>query len=119
VSFTPVLVVYGLFVDWQTLRERLRPGQISLFESVPSRSLVWATLILAVGGGILWNYGTGLRTAINLDGLLNWRTIWYPVLLLSLVWWLLASRDLVRSAGGILDNLRSRQTTLPADSRRS
>lgn len=94
VTFTPILIVYALFVDWQALCERWLPKQ-TLLDTVPSRWLVGATLSLAVATGILWNSGEGLRTAINLGGLLNWRTIWYPVLPLSLAWCLVALVNLL------------------------
>jgi hypothetical protein len=102
VTFTPVLIAYGLFVDWQALRERLWPGRVALFDSIAPRPLIWATLILALATGILWNSTTGLRSAINLGGSLDWRTIWYPVLALSLVWWLRASTELVRALSNSL-----------------
>ena len=34
VTFTPILIVYGLFVDWQALRERLWPGRVTLLDSI-------------------------------------------------------------------------------------
>ena len=119
VTFTPVLIVYGLFVDWQALRERLLPVRGTPFHSIAPRPFVWATLSVAAAAAILWNSGTGLRTAINFGGLLNWRTIWYPILPLSLVWCMLACMDLVRATSRTLGAPHSRRTTLPAASGRS
>lgn len=96
VTFTPVLIVYGLFVDWQALRRQCWPRPITLLNTVPSHLLVCATVSLAVTAGVLWNLGDGLRTALNVGGLLDWRTIWYPVLPLSLAWCLVALIDLIR-----------------------
>jgi hypothetical protein len=77
-----------LFIDWQAFRQRLWPGRITLLATVPSRLLIGATVMLAVAVGALWNCGGGLRAAMNLGGLVDWRTIWYPVLSLSLAWFL-------------------------------
>lgn len=97
VTFTPILIVYALFIDWQGLREWLWPKRVTLLDSVPSPLLIWAALSLAVAAGALWNFGGGLRMAFNLGGLLDWRTIWYPIFLLSSAWCLVALVDLSRS----------------------
>lgn len=97
VTFTPILIVYALFVDWQALRQRLWPGRIGLLDPVPSPALICATAILAGAAGVLWNSGEGFRAALNVGGLLDWRTIWYPVLPLALAWCLIALLDLIRS----------------------
>jgi hypothetical protein len=87
VTFTPILIVYGLFVDWQALRERMWPGRATLFDAVGTGWLVGGALIVAAASGILWNWGTGLRAAMTFGGALDWRTVWYPVLLGVLIWW--------------------------------
>lgn len=102
VTFTPVLIVYALFVDWQELRHRLWPTRLTLMDAVPSRVLVWSALSVAVVAGALWNVGGGLRAAVNLGGLLNWRTIWYPLLPVALIWWLMTLLELGRSAVSLI-----------------
>ncbi|MGI8995338.1 MAG: HTTM domain-containing protein [Pyrinomonadaceae bacterium] len=97
VTFTPILIVYALFVDWQALRQKLWSGRIGLLDPIPSGALICATVILAGAAGVFWNSGESLRTALNAGGLLDWRTIWYPVLPLSLAWCLVALLDLIQS----------------------
>lgn len=41
---------------------------------------------LAIAIGILWNSSFGIRSIFNLGELLNWHTIWYPILPLSVAW---------------------------------
>jgi hypothetical protein len=96
VTFTPILIVYALYVDWQALRERWLPKQFVSFDAISSRSLTIASISLAVAVGILWNAGEGLRSLLDLYGWLDWRTIWYPILPLSLFWFGIASVNLFR-----------------------
>jgi hypothetical protein len=96
ITFTPVLIVYA-FVDWQELWERLRPKRLVLVGALSSPLLIWSAVSVALLVGALWNAGGGVRGAVNLGGLLDWRTIWYPVLPAAFVWWLMALVELGRS----------------------
>lgn len=95
VTFTPALIVYGLFVDWEALRARLnigkyvRPGLSWLPQlNVRSQRLIWqvATLVLAVLAGLGWNTTNWVRAIFNLGGLLTWHSIWYAVLPCTIFW---------------------------------
>lgn len=85
VSFTPVLIVYLIFFDLQSIREKLWPHSINLLKNIPANYLQMGTLALAVMIGILWNSNIDIRSLINVGGMLNWRTIWYPVLPLAVM----------------------------------
>jgi hypothetical protein len=100
VTFTPILIVYALFVDWQKAVARVMPRMRWLgdfLEVVPSGVLVGGVFALAALAGWSWNLTPTLRTTLQLGGWLDWRTIWLPVLPLALVWWLRASRALLNS----------------------
>lgn len=99
VTFTPILIAYGLFVDWQKLRQRLLPGSSVLRVRVPSGAVVILALVSAIATGLLWNTGMGLRSAINFGGQLDWRTIWYFVLPLAIIWWARSVWQIVVPAG--------------------
>ena len=45
VTFTPILVVYGLFIDWQGVRQRLWPWPIRIADRLPTKLLIAATLL--------------------------------------------------------------------------
>jgi hypothetical protein len=93
VTFTPILVVYGLFVDWQAAVERVARrtgGRRRWLARMPSWLLVAGTLAIASLAGASCNAAPGLRSAIQLGGRLDWRTIWYPVLPVALAWWVRA-----------------------------
>ena len=83
-TFTPVLVVYLLFVDSQSILDRVRPRSWKPLVRLPSALLVGTVLAMAIGFGISWNIATMSRDIFNLGGTVNWRSIWYPVLPLAL-----------------------------------
>ena len=104
VTFTPILIVYALFVDWQGVTERLTPHTRWITPRlgwVPSWLLTVGVLALAALAAWSWNLTHTLRGAIQLGGRLDWRTIWYPVLPLALAWLLRASLAILRT--GIRD----------------
>lgn len=90
VTVTPILVGYLAFVDWQHIRDRLLPmtERGAYFPVIPSRVLVFSVLFLATLLGLLWHSSVGVRDLVNGYGMINWRTIWLPVLPLSLGWFL-------------------------------
>jgi hypothetical protein len=102
VTFTPILIVYGLFVDWQAGIERFAVHTrwiTRLLGRAPTWLLTGGVLALATLAAWSWDLTPTLRRAIQLGGRLDWRTIWYPVLPLALAWWLRASLAIVhRSA---------------------
>lgn len=96
VSFTAVLIVYALFVDWQSIRDRVWPRRMTALDRVPGRVLVLGAIAGAATAAALWNAGPGLRNVANLGGLLDWRTVFFVVLPIALVVAALAARDLLR-----------------------
>jgi len=97
VTFTPILIVYLMFVDWQALLNHTKLKRITIFDSTHSKYLITATLGLALMAGALWNQNDTLRSALNLGGLLDWRTIWYPVLPIAVFFFFKALYELFGS----------------------
>ena len=98
VTFTPILIVYAMFVDWQAGIERFGASTrwiAPLVRRVPSWLLAGGVLVVATLAAWSWDLTPTLRGAIQLGGRLDWRTIWYPVLPLALAWWLRASLAMV------------------------
>ncbi|MFE4104664.1 hypothetical protein [Almyronema epifaneia] len=84
VTFTPVLIVYALFIDWQAAVNRLQLK----FKGQPAFSTSWlvgSAIAIAIGLGLLWSLYPQSRTVFNFNGLLNWRSIWYPVVPFALI----------------------------------
>jgi hypothetical protein len=98
VTFSPVLITYALFVDWEAARQRLWPKAGISTTRLPAWSGPVAALLVAVAAGALWNTELSLRAVLGIHGAVDWRSIWYPVLPLSLGWLIVASVDLLRSA---------------------
>lgn len=101
VTFTPILILYGLFVDWIsvcTLLSRVKivslPKAI-VSHAISSKALAYIVFSGAVTYSILWNTNADvLRPLLNFNGLLNWQTIWYPVLPISVIWLLFGTMSL-------------------------
>jgi hypothetical protein len=88
VTFTSILIAYAMFVDWEklcgtTLRRRVRVPTLS--RTAPA-VLIIGSLVIAIGFGLAWNFGgLTLRRAISLNGLIDWRTTWWPILPLAVI----------------------------------
>lgn len=105
VTFSAVMIVYGLFVDWQALKTRLMrvvPGLRTRLrevgEAIPPPVWVGGGFCASIGAGVLWSVSDVPRAVVSLGGIVNWHTIWYPVLPLAMVWLVFALWALV---GGI------------------
>lgn len=98
VTFTPIAIVYGVFVDWEAIRERLVPRHHGWARRVPPRLLVGGALAVAVLAGTCWNLGEGVRGLVSLGGWLDWRTLWFPLLPLAIFWWTASALRLLRSS---------------------
>jgi hypothetical protein len=96
VTFTPILVVYGLFIDWQAVRQRVWPWPIRVADGLPTALLVGAALLTSLAVGLFWDYGDGLRNVLRVGGLVDWRTIWWPFGVLGITWIGLATASLWR-----------------------
>ena len=90
VTFTPVLIIYGLFIDWQACLSVLLPKRSFKFNFLAPRWLIMGTIFLAVAIGVLWNSVVEIRAIFNLGGIVTWHTIWYLILPLSIVWLLVS-----------------------------
>lgn len=87
VTFTPVLVVYGLFVDWQALKDRIRPPVAvpsARAHEIPIWALVGASVLFAGTAAVLWNHG--LSSVVTFGGRLDRQPIWYPILPVAAAW---------------------------------
>ncbi|MDP1807232.1 MAG: hypothetical protein Q8K72_18795, partial [Acidimicrobiales bacterium] len=97
VSFTPILIVYALFVDWQAALDRIR-RLVPPPPKVPDRMLVPGALALAALLAITWRHGPEI--AFNLGGRIDWRTVWLPVLPLAVVATVVSGTRVVRHLAG-------------------
>jgi hypothetical protein len=64
IDFTPMLITYAIFVDWQKIYERIWPKQLNLgavFERLPSPVLIGGVTLLAVLAALSWNSSLTLR----------------------------------------------------------
>ena len=79
VTFTPILAVYAMFVDWQALWSRVAPRR-----ALPSLSgRTWTAIALVLAPVVMLTWHLGLRAVFNAGGLLNWQTPWFFVLPLA------------------------------------
>lgn len=91
VTFTPIAIVYALFIDWQALVERASSALRLPPRCVPSaRVAASATGIAAALVACGWSTVPALRSAVQLGGIVDQRLFWAPLLPLALVWWLRA-----------------------------
>jgi len=95
VSFTPVLIAYGLFVDWQALAHRV-PVRVRVPEDVGDGVLAAGAVALAAALALTWR--AGAHALFDLGGLLTWRSMWIPVLPLAM-WWFVRSAFAVARSG--------------------
>ncbi|MEM6507443.1 MAG: hypothetical protein AAF711_18555, partial [Planctomycetota bacterium] len=108
VSFTPILIVYFLFIDLESWRARAAPVFAPLarpvrtaFGSTNHTVLVVTGLLLACATGLLWEYTRLPQSVLSLGGLVNMVTIWYPVLPIASLWFAFVVIDLLRSLIGL------------------
>lgn len=88
VTVTPILIGYGIFINWQAIADFFFPTlkQKPLTIGISPKLLVTIALFSATITGLLWHNSREFRALFNLYGLIDWRTIWYPILPISLVW---------------------------------
>jgi hypothetical protein len=100
VSFTPILITYGLFVDWQALVRRI-PFRVGLPAALGDRVLAAGAVLVAAAVALTWR--AGAHALFDLGGWLTWRSMWIPVVPVALWWWarsLLAAVRAARTWGG-------------------
>ena len=89
VTVTPILIGYGLFINWQGIKDSLFPTRRNFYTArISPRMLSLLALFVATALGLLWHSDLGIRALFNLNGLINWRTIWYPILPISVGWFI-------------------------------
>ncbi len=110
VSFSSLLIVYGLFVDWQRVYERWCPAAIRRIrlDRFSTRTLIGGTLVVALVFALLWSGTSFFRLIFSLDGLLDWRTIWLPLLPVGVIGVIRAAWILLTDGWAQLRRVRSR-----------
>lgn len=89
VTVTPILIGYGPFINWQGVKDSLFPMRRNFYTAgLSPRMLSLLVLFIATVLGLLWHSDLGIRALFNLNGLINWRTIWYPILPISVGWFI-------------------------------
>jgi hypothetical protein len=74
VSFTPILIVYLMFIDWQALWSRVAP------RALPSPSARACTIVaLEVAAAIALTWHLGARAVFSVGGLTDWQTPWFSI----------------------------------------
>lgn len=98
VSVTPIMIAYGIFIDWQGIKDFFFRNKEDKFvtENISPKWLIVLSLFLATLLGLLWHSDLEIRAWFNLNGLIDWRTIWYPILPLSIGWFIAIIIDLFR-----------------------
>ena len=87
VTVTPILIGYGIFVNWQGIKDFFPASRQEFYaDKISPKLLTLLALFLVTVLGLLWHSVLGLRALFNLNGLINWRTIWYPILPISVGW---------------------------------
>lgn len=87
VTFTTIMIVYGAFMDWQSLFDRLGLGRCTdRVTTIPSPILIATALVLALLTGLLWNEAPLARGIFTLGGLVDFQTIWIPIPFIALYW---------------------------------
>jgi len=95
VTFTSLMVVYGLFIDWEAMFSPVN-RKVTWPRQIPSAVLRAGAIILASAIAFLWIQTDYVQRLISAGGLIDGRTIWIPVLPLAVVWWLRAVWKLLR-----------------------
>ncbi len=107
VTFTPMLIVYPLFMDlqaaadwaWSRLPAAARGG-LRTARKWSSCRPAWqydaAGAAVAAGFAGAWTLGPWLPWAFRLGGWLDWRTIWIPVLPAAAAWVAAGVHDAIR-----------------------
>lgn len=89
VTVTPILIGYGPFINWQGVKDSLFPMRRNFYTAgLSPKMLSLLVLFIATVLGLLWHSDLGIRALFNLNGLINWRTIWYPILPISVGWFI-------------------------------
>ncbi len=112
VTFTPILVVYLLYIDLIDLQAaagrltghssktaRLRGAMGRWFTRGPTVRADAIVLAVAIGFGAFWISSPVLPTVLRVGGLLDWRTIWLVVAPAAMVWLVVL---IFQGAGGII-----------------
>ncbi len=97
VTFTPVLIVYAMFFDWEALRQRLAAA-VPPKRTPSSNTWIAVALVSALALAATWHVGA--RNIVNAGGLIDWQTPWFfilPVCSMMLV---------AQLAGGLLGSAR-------------
>jgi hypothetical protein len=96
VTFTPLVIVYPLFIDLQAAADRagklVQPAaaaarfvQTRLLRA-PALSADVAGPLAAIVFSACWSAGTGLQNILRLGGWLDWRTIWLGITPMAAIW---------------------------------
>lgn len=78
VTFAPLLIAYGPFIDWEAIRRRVAPrARVSDVNPTTGALVAWFAAILLAA---TWNLGALARSVFSLGGLVDWRGICWPIL---------------------------------------
>ncbi len=94
VTFTPILITYALFVDWVGLWRRAGLPKLNVAAGLSSRVLISGTIAAAILVAGVWNLTPLVRDMLNLGGLIDARTIWFPILPIATIAWMVATYQL-------------------------
>ncbi len=106
-----MLIIYGVFVDWQALYERFWPKKLTLIplmERLSTPVLITTITGLALLVGLLWNGSTFLRPILaSINPFLIWVIVTPPAVawLIHVIWGLM--RDVLTTTSAWLTHLRT------------
>ena len=81
VTFSTLLIAYLAFADWQRVADVLPiPYPVPRLSGISAPAAAAVSLATAVAVATLWLLISAVRTWPTLGGLLNWYTVWIPVM---------------------------------------
>jgi hypothetical protein len=84
VTFTPMLIVYGLYVDWHALAVRIIPRAVRRVQ-LSASALAAGTVLLAAATAVLWTETRFVHQLLTAGGQIDHRTIWFPIVPVAII----------------------------------
>lgn len=97
VTFTPMLIAYGLYVDWHALAVRVLPRAVRRVH-LSASALAAGTVLLAAATAVLWTETRFVHQLLTAGGQIDHRTIWFPIVPVAVVGFAWSVGSLLRAS---------------------